>query len=123
MAVRNPPVTMVLPLPGEYFYQAKGRNIKLILFQRESRLGAVELPAAVDLDRRNIEAAEVASDVGLAEARVADHLAPEPIVSELSPRAKVAVLAVLVAASWITVFYLASAAFRLASAIANLVSP
>jgi hypothetical protein len=99
------------------------RNIKLILFPRVSRLGAVELPAAVDLDRRNIEAAEVASDAGFAEARAADHHARESIVSELSPRAKAAVLAVLVAASWIAVFYLASAAFYLASSVASLVSP
>jgi hypothetical protein len=43
------------------------------------------------------------------------------IVFEPSPRAKVAVLAALVAASWIAVFYLASAIFYSASAIAKLV--
>ena len=75
---------------------------------------AVQLRAALDLHHRHFEAAEVAADLGFAEVRAADHLAPESI-AELSPRAKVAVWAALVAASWTAVFYLASA-------FANLVS-
>jgi hypothetical protein len=84
-----------------------------VVFQQEQRLDAVQLPAALDFHHRHFKAAEVAA--GFAEVRAADHLAPESIVSELSPRAKVAVLPALVTASWIAVFYLVSA-------FANLVS-
>ena len=89
--------------------------MKPVLFQQKPRPDAVQLPAALDLYRRHFEAAEVAADVGFAEVRSADPLAPESIASELSPRAKVAVLAALVTASWIAVFYLASAFAKLVS--------
>jgi hypothetical protein len=83
--------------------------MKPVLFQQEPRPGTVQLPAARNLHRRHFDAVEVAADVGFSEVRAADNLAPESNVSELSLRAKVAVLAALVTASWIVVFYLASA--------------
>ena len=86
-----------------------------VIFQQEPLPDAVQLRAALDLHHRHFEAAEVAADLRFAEVCAADHLAPESIGAELSPRAKVAVLATLVTASWIAVFYLASA-------FANLVS-